>query len=265
MPRKTTLGFTLLELSVVLFIMALIVGGILTGRTMIQNAKLTQTINQMTDIQQAVSNFRDQYHGYPGDLKNAATVLPTINGIAPVSGNGDGYIGTPGYNNIDLDSPGFYGERAQFFTQLGLAGFTQLYDPTSLVPGVGFPAPPLHPATGMIAGTEWGSTTNWSNMSGLVNFAQDPMYLFIGVCKPSALDTDSTYDDCAIFTPLETQQIDTKLDDGLPLSGKILAPSQSTICALGTQVGTSPNPVTNSYDLTSKVPGCNILYSLVNL
>lgn len=257
-------AFTMVELAIGLVIVGLLVGGMLAGSEMIHQGKIKKTVTQLTEIQQATINFRDQYNGYPGDLRNAADVLPTVGGIAPVSGNGNRAIENAG-GSTNPDAAGFTAanERGQFFIQLGLAGLTQQYD-GSPTPGRGFPAPPLNPGTGMFVSGPWANLASSSNVQNMWSYTRDSIYLFVGVCNPSRVNTSSFFNDCAIFTPEEAWQIDTKLDDGRPVSGKIIAESYNTICAQGTNIGTAPNPVDppNAYDLTATARGCNLLYSM---
>lgn len=278
-------AYTLLELATVVAIIGLLIGGVMTGREVIQQSKIQRTVNSMSQIQQAVTGFVDQYNGYPGDLKNAATVLPApAGGPAVINGNGNNTIegnvacGFGGPSSPDCGD--FVGERAQFFFHLSLTGLLPgFYDPTSTLPGVGYPSIPLHPNNGMFVSGAWPATAN--NGTNMVNFSQyavDPMYLYLGVCNTAGL-TDSSFNDCAVFTPEESSAIDRTLDDGNPLSGKLLAQSfgdaarnifntcaQGTAGATGTaQVSaTSTPPLVNAYDLTSPIPGCNLLYSLKN-
>ena len=61
-------GFTLIELSIVLVIIGLIVGGILVGRDMIEAAQIRATIAQYQQFVTAVNTFRLKYGGLPGDI-----------------------------------------------------------------------------------------------------------------------------------------------------------------------------------------------------
>jgi prepilin-type N-terminal cleavage/methylation domain-containing protein len=60
-------AFTLIELSVVLVIIGLIVGGVLVGQGLIRAAGVRATITQIEKYNQAVNAFRGKY-GYPCPL-----------------------------------------------------------------------------------------------------------------------------------------------------------------------------------------------------
>ena len=68
MPGSDKYGFTLIELSVVLVIIGLIVGGILIGQDLIRSAEVRAQITQIEKYNQAVNTFKGKYGGIPGDL-----------------------------------------------------------------------------------------------------------------------------------------------------------------------------------------------------
>jgi prepilin-type N-terminal cleavage/methylation domain-containing protein len=65
---KNNKGFTLVELAIVLVIIALVVAGILSGQTMIQNARLISVYDDINKFTTAFNSFRDSYRAIPGDL-----------------------------------------------------------------------------------------------------------------------------------------------------------------------------------------------------
>jgi len=60
-------GFTLVELSIVLVIIGLLIGGILVAQSMIQTSKLEMTIRQLSQYDAAFANFITKYNQIPGD------------------------------------------------------------------------------------------------------------------------------------------------------------------------------------------------------
>src|SRR3984957_20998129 len=61
-------GFTLIELSIVLVIIGLIVGGILVGQDLIKAAEVRAQLLQIEKYNSAVNTFRGKFGGLPGDL-----------------------------------------------------------------------------------------------------------------------------------------------------------------------------------------------------
>ncbi len=64
-------GFTLIELSIVLVIISLIVGGVIGGKSLINSARIQNAISDVEGLKVAINNFKLQYDAYPGDLIDA--------------------------------------------------------------------------------------------------------------------------------------------------------------------------------------------------
>jgi prepilin-type N-terminal cleavage/methylation domain-containing protein len=85
---KDQKGFTLVEIAIVLVIIGLLIGGVLRGQTMIQNARIKRLVNDMQGMQAAVLSFQDRFQMLPGDENS--TTIPTA--TDPVNGNRNGII-----------------------------------------------------------------------------------------------------------------------------------------------------------------------------
>jgi prepilin-type N-terminal cleavage/methylation domain-containing protein len=252
MQSPSQRAFSLVELAIVLVIIGLLFGGVLAGRSLIKAAGLRGTIAQYNDIYTAMTNFHDRYAGLPGDITNAAGFWP---GLA-TNGNGDGTISAAGTCPLsekgnDPDCGAFDGERPQFFKQLSLAGMLGGYDGSTVL-GKGYPAIKAFPGQGMFISGPW-VTPLASNMFA-ENYATDKLYLYMGVCLVSDFPdvvVSGTFNDCGIFPPQDAYNIDMKIDDGLPLSGKMIGESYSQQCVSGT-----------SYNMALADPACNPMISL---
>src|SRR5665213_289434 len=92
----SNLGFTLIELSIVLVIIGLIVGGILVGQDLIKAAEVRAQISQIEKYNQAVNTFRAKFGGLPGDLPavyaNQFGFIPRGSGCNNGRGDGNGLI-----------------------------------------------------------------------------------------------------------------------------------------------------------------------------
>jgi prepilin-type N-terminal cleavage/methylation domain-containing protein len=104
-----TCGFTLIELSIVLVIIGLIVGGILTGRDLIGSATNKSVVTDVQKYVSAVNTFRTKYNELPGDMVDAQNMWGTDPNACPdlgptptqltattCNGNGNGIIESEG-------------------------------------------------------------------------------------------------------------------------------------------------------------------------
>ena len=89
LPKKR--GFTLIEMSIVLVIIGLIIGGILKGQEVIAGARTKAVVNVINATRSAANTYHERYRALPGDDQNATTrVDPRL-----ISGDGNGH----GYGN----------------------------------------------------------------------------------------------------------------------------------------------------------------------
>jgi prepilin-type N-terminal cleavage/methylation domain-containing protein len=84
-------GFTLIELSIVLVIIGLIVGGVMVGRDLINAAKLRSILTDIEKFNVAALTFKNKYNCIPGDCANATDFFGTFtdcaNDVAESLGN----------------------------------------------------------------------------------------------------------------------------------------------------------------------------------
>ena len=81
-------GFTLVEIAIVLVIIGLLIGGVLKGQSLIQNAKVKRVAKSGDELRAAFYTFYDKYGVYPGD-ENITNIPP---GDAGTDGDGSGQI-----------------------------------------------------------------------------------------------------------------------------------------------------------------------------
>ena len=115
--KRNEKGFTLVEIAIVMVIIGLLIGGVLKGQAMIQNAKVKRVVKLADEIRAGVMSFYDKYGKYPGD-ENINKIPP---GDTHTTGNGNGKV---------TDA-----ERYELFHDLQLAGLVSgSYNGTSDFP-----------------------------------------------------------------------------------------------------------------------------------
>ena len=80
-------GFTLIEIAIVLVIIGLLLGGVLKGQELINNAKVRNIISQQDSYKAAFFAFQDRFRALPGDYAQAGANIP---GISTATQQGDG-------------------------------------------------------------------------------------------------------------------------------------------------------------------------------
>lgn len=87
---RRALGFTLVEVSIVLVIIGLILGGILQGQSLIRSMQVKDVMSIIKDLQTSSQYFKERYHYLPGDWPFTANEIPNV-GLG-AGGNGNGLI-----------------------------------------------------------------------------------------------------------------------------------------------------------------------------
>ena len=157
-------GFTLIEIAIVLVIIGLLLGGVLKGQELIENAKIKSVRNDISGIETALHAYQDRYHALPGDDLTANAALRGW--TDSVLGNGNGALGAAG----DAFTSGA-NENQQLWQHLRYSGLIS-GNPAGTVANVGGRANPIHGYGGLIG---IGATTaGWGlGLSGNIICAGD--------------------------------------------------------------------------------------------
>lgn len=87
-------AFTILELSIVFVIIALMMAGSLKFSHYIRNQEIKSLMTESDKFYQAIQSFYDLYNQIPGDMSNASTLISS-----DITNDGDGDDVTDGYNS----------------------------------------------------------------------------------------------------------------------------------------------------------------------
>lgn len=233
-------GFTLLELSIVLVIIGLIIGGITAGADLIRSAELNTVISDVNKYKVALNTFKLKYNQLPGDMDNASSYWPTEcaavhSTVSFCDGSGNGIIhGVSG--GVEAR------ESHNIWLHLVLSG---------IISGsyTGF-----ENADG---GTTAGENIPESKISGAgFNIHEEVFYgktaMGIGFGVPAA---DEYKEYLPVLIAAEAQAIDSKADDGVASSGAVIATDDS-------YNGTANCISGSDYDLSQSVIGCDMFFWL---
>lgn len=261
-------GFSLVELSIVLVILGLLTGGILGGQALIRAAELRAVSAEYSRWITATRTFQDKYFAIPGDMNNAtrfwgrmnsnadcvtnSTPAAAVSAAGACDGNGGGTLDVPGGINQA-------GEPFQFWRQLALAGliegtYTGISGPANVgwvgmdnVPGTNSPRSKMSNAgwgvgfLGNYGGDGFAYRTNMGNIFGFGNTSAGNLPIGNNL------------------RPEEAWNLDIKLDDGVPGTGRLLVrdtfgfgdPASCTLSANNTDTSAA-------YRLTNTIPACSL-------
>lgn len=247
-------GFSIIEIAVILTVIALIVGGILAGQSLIRTSELQSIISDLDNYKKAFETFKDKYGSLPGDMNNATNFWGTDPNGCPSPYNADRKRTTCNGNaNGRIDT---YPENFRAWQQLSNA---------SIIPGsftgaqgnaaaddidVGINVP-----EGSISGT--GFSVGWIGLMAADADRFDGNYrnvLYFGTNAGNGHLWQP-----AISTE-DALSIDLKVDDGKPAYGKILTWKSSFASA----PGCASTDVSSSAVYATATTGirCSLIYLL---
>ena len=230
--EKIYSGFTLIELSIVLVIISLIVGGIIGGKSLIRAGNQIQLVGEYNMYKVAINNFVLQYDARPGELLNAFDYFGADCGIdanngAPDECNGDsnGSLG-PGGGIHAWRHLSFAGLITDRFTVNNYGGAKRHYIFSDCgkanhgsCPSGNIPESTAYKGSGF-------TLTSTNGSDGALNGSDNTLYGWFGYYMALSTDTlsgDTIFYDGPGIPTLDAISIDKKVDDGLADSGKIVA------------------------------------------
>ncbi|HCR85465.1 MAG TPA: hypothetical protein DIV86_02190 [Alphaproteobacteria bacterium] len=248
-------GFTLVELAIVIIIVGLIIGGILAGQNLLNNAERQKVVKEFQKYNNAMSSFKQQYNALPGDMANATTYWTGLDSWH--NGDGDGYI--EGFDGECLYVPVLLNTSELLNEKINLS--TGGYVLPSKIKGTRF----------FVCSTsaDWDTENGYSGIaSGYSIYDKTGNYLSLAPFESSDYNGPLAAE-TAIY-------IDQKIDDGKASSGNMVAIRgfnssvagyQASGCITGSGAGfaASNTEGTISYDLSSKVRACRLIFWLHHL
>lgn len=232
-------GFTLIELSIVLVIIGLVTGGVLVGRDLIDAAAIRAQISQIEKYQTAVNTFRGKYGYLPGDMPDPTATQYGFQprGSAGGQGDGNGIIEDfqSGYDQPTDPLGQCEGETGVFWNDLSTAGlidggFNKASETSTCLPYN--MTDPTQIAL-FIPKAKLGNSLSvfvWSGGAALTIVGPLPGWNhrnYFGLAQVTALNCGGGGWGAFCSNPTMTVQqayaIDKKIDDGLPLLGKVQA------------------------------------------
>lgn len=214
--RCTRSAFTLVELSIVLVILGLLVGGVLAGQSLIRSAELRNITKEKDQYVVALNAFKDKYFALPGDMANAysfwgATCGTNTNTVVTgCNGNGNGRI----WNQEE-------GENIKVWEHFSLAGLIEgSFDASGADagPGVGEVATSTNIPKSRFPSGFWDLNQDSQNAAG--SNVNQKLFLRIGTLASTPADPSIGYG-LPNLTHAEAWNIDTKVDDGAANTGTL--------------------------------------------
>lgn len=246
-------AFSLIELTMVIMVIGLLVGGIMAGQSMVRNSELQIVMTDVTKYQSAVDDFKKQYKAIPGDMIDATEywdVSTACSGAAAngtCNGDGDGILDDP-------SGAGASGEPYQFWRQLTLAGrISGNYSGTAGAGGA------FHAVGGTNVPKGVFKTSTWETYYLSPTYAGDALtysnanynnYLRFGASTTNGPNSG------AILSPGDAKKIDEKMDDGKPAMGRTIAGRWDDCTDSATRNGSQAN----KYLLATGTPACTLYF-----
>jgi prepilin-type N-terminal cleavage/methylation domain-containing protein len=228
LKRKKDQGLTLFEMSAVLVIIGLIIGGIIVVQSLVNAAEIRAAAAQIREYNAAVHTFRTKYGYLPGDMHfQIASSLGMFSETAFGGGighqDGNGLIEGGHMPGSTLQ----HGEPLEFWRQLSES---QLIDESL---GRGQDAPLLNntgsPGLNVRASTmaQLFPPSRLGHGNFIVAYGASGAHYF-QITGLTFLDPDGVIAMRNQITPEEAQGIDSKIDDGMPETGGVRAMGGTT-------------------------------------
>lgn len=201
-------GFTLVEISIVVVIIALIVSGFLIGKSLVRQAELRSVLIQSSELRTAINTFLLTYNALPGDFAEAYDYWGSD---CATGASAEDYCNGNGDKKVSLSGVADDNEVFRAWQHMGLAGLVEGFFNgkgfgfgNTAISGVNIPATKV-------------SYGGYCYMYGQLGSEPERNMLLVGLQRSTGPNNG------AIFKPEEAFAVDDKIDDGLPESGAIVS------------------------------------------
>jgi len=267
--QRHRLGFTLVELSIVLVIIGLIVGGIMVGQSLIRASELKAIATEVDKYSIAVNLFKGKYNAIPGDMANATDYWGTAAAGCPAggvatspatcNGDGSGTICTGTQTNHGGDCL----EALRAWQHLSNSGFIAGVYPGNNTEIVGTTLPSFK-------GTKTGfEMFYWGNVSGISGFFDNTYpghVISYGMQSPQTAGNFLDQSFQPALTTTDAYSIDLKIDDGRPGTGKLITMKKNSYFTpdfTSTNACVTTTSITTAvYDLTQTSLQCALFFEV---
>jgi prepilin-type N-terminal cleavage/methylation domain-containing protein len=222
--QKNVSAFTLIELSIVLVVIGLIVGGVVGGKSLIKSARLSKVVSGFSTLKTAINTFELQYDSLPGDMPDAYDYFQGKIGCnnntfiqsesIGCNGNGDGKI------NWSWGAPReIRGSYMHLVHGDMLSSGSSVLSASSIVPGTNMPEGPMDNSYYLIGDVTVGSGDTSPTTIGASSYynTQRRQIFFSGLGYSGQSNRLG-----GILTATDAKSIDKKMDDGEPATGRLL-------------------------------------------
>lgn len=213
-------GFTLVELAIALMVIGLLIGGVLKGQELIDNARMTRVLRDIEGFKTATMIFQNTYGALPGDIKKPGSRLPNCS-EAPCStiGDGNGWIGpSVCIASCGVSASAIMGmENRRYWLHLAVANLISGVDASGTSTegfGVNFPESPVGGGYVMVYSLDITPTS--------------PYDTFHANALRMVSNLSATLFSYPVLTARQALQLDSKYDDGKPYKGHVLTSTSST-------------------------------------
>lgn len=270
-------GFSLTELSVVLVLISLLVGGITVGLNIKHTAELKTVTDEITRMREVIGIFKERYQTLPGDMYNATKYWGAADADSDIckitastdrttcNGDGNNSVTTPGDGttyyeahrfwqhlvNANLMDGTYTGHRAGSdadatclsSNHCGHSSFKNgLYYPATVKEEVDYFKPDTLP--------------------GLLMYPGDKGHVMVLFRNSSQGGSSGAFVGSPLFTAEDAYNIDMKFDDGKPAFGgmQTFKPASSS-SYLDNTCATTDDETTAKYQLTARGSQCAIIFT----